>query len=184
MMEGMHALLDGIDHIGASWMLGGSVGAMCYSEPRSTLDVDCMLSLEQKHVDRIVESFPENDFYVPPVSVLAHEIRRGAAGSFSIIHLASGFKADCYPCGQDELMHWILLRIARLPVGGRLTPVAPPEYIISMKLRFFAMSGQDKHLRDIRSIVRLLPELDVSVVTQWASRYGVSDAWMLARTLR
>jgi hypothetical protein len=49
-----------------------------------------------------------------------------------------------------------------------------------MKLRFFAMSGQEKHLRDIRSMVRLLPSLDHRLVQEWSVRYGVSDAWRLA----
>lgn len=180
-MDGLHAVLSGIERIGAPWMLGGSVGAMCYSEPRATLDVDCILALTQRHVAAILAAFPEADFYVPPEAVVRHEIRRGAAGSFNIIHHASGFKADCYPCGTDELMRWGLAHTTLLPVDGRNTPVAPAEYIIAMKLRFFAMSGQDKHLRDIRSIVRLLPELDVAMVEQWAARYGVLDAWRLAR---
>ena len=43
------------------------------------------------------------------------------------------------------------------------------------------LSGQDKPLRDIRSMIRLLPELDTTMVDQWAARYGVGDAWRLVR---
>lgn len=179
-MDGLHAVLTGIERIGAPWMLGGSLAAMCYSEPRATLDADCVIALTHNHVAAIIAAFPEKEFYVSPPEVLAHEIRRGAAGSFNIIHHLTGFKADCYPCGQDELMRWGLAHTAQLPVDGTVRPVAPPEYIVVMKLRFFALSGQDKHLRDIRSIIRLLPELDTALVEQWANRYGVLTAWQLA----
>ncbi len=101
-------------------------------------------------------------------------------GYFNIIHQVSGFKADCYPAGDDDLMRWGLAHVQRLPVADMVVPVAPPEYIAAMKLRFFAMSGQEKHLRDIRSMVRLLPSLDHRLVQEWSVRYGVSDAWRLA----
>ena len=181
-MEGLHALFSGIERIGVRWMLGGSVGAMCYSEPRATLDIDCVLALSCAHVQAVVVAFPESEFYVPPAAVIEHEIRRGAAGSFNIIHHESGFKADCYPSGQDELMRWGLAASRQLPVDGRVVPVAPPEYIVCMKLRFFAMSGQDKHLRDIRALVRMTSALDQDMISHWASRYGVADAWRLARS--
>ena len=180
-MDGLNAVLAGIERIGAQWMLGGSLAAMCYSEPRATLDADCIIALMPHHVDSIIAAFPENEFYVSPAAVLTHEIRRGAAGSFNIIHHVTGFKADCYPCGQDNLMLWGLAHSAQLPVDGTIRPVAPPEYIVVMKLRFFSLSGQDKHLRDIRSIIRLLPELNTALVEQWANRYGVLTAWQLAR---
>lgn len=181
MMQGLDDLLAGVDRIGVPWMLGGSVGAMCYSEPRATLDVDCILELRPGMASAVIAAFPESGFYAPPEAVIAHEIRRGAHGSFNIIHHLTGFKADCYPSGQDELMAWGLAQSRRLPVGSRHVPVAPPEYIVAMKLRFFAMSGQDKHLRDVRSIIRLQPDLDRAMVGAWATRYGVADAWRLAQ---
>ncbi len=180
-MEGMAALLAGMQRIGAPWMVSGSVGAMYYSEPRATLDVDCIVDLKSIHLRHILSAFPEGDFYVPSETVIAHEIRRGVVGSFNIIHHASGFKADCYPCGDDPLMRWGLSRVNSMSLVGLCVPVAPPEYIVSMKLRFFAMSGQDKHLRDIRSIVRLTPALDRALIGQWASHYGVADAWHIAQ---
>ncbi len=181
MMDGMQALLSGMQRIGTPWMLGGSVGAMCYSEPRATLDVDCILAVRPGHERLVIAAFPESDFYLPPDTVLLHEIRRGAMGSFNIIHHETGFKADCYPCGDDDLMRWGLSLAREMSIADLMVPVAPPEYIVCMKLRYFAISGQDKHLRDIRSIVRLLPTLDTHIVDEWAVHYGVRDAWRLAQ---
>lgn len=181
MMPGMSELLMAIASIQVPWMLAGSVGAMSYSEPRATLDVNCVLALRPGHERRVIQAFPEADFYGPPHEVIAHEIRRGARGSFNVIHHQTGFKADLYPSGDDDLMRWGLSQHRLLPVAGVQVPVAPPEYIVGMKLRYFALSGQDKHLRDIRSMLRLLPELDTALVDQWAVRYGVGDAWHLVR---
>jgi hypothetical protein len=180
-LEGLAELLAGMQRLDTAWMLGGSVGAMCYSEPRATLDVDCILALSPGQEQRVIAAFDAAWFYLPPESVLRHELRRGAAGSFNIIHHGSGFKADCYPCGDDDLMRWGLAHARPMPLAGMMIPVAPPEYIVAMKLRYFAISGQDKHLRDIRSIIRLLPGLDTVAVAAWSARYGTAAAWALCR---
>jgi hypothetical protein len=49
-----------------------------------------------------------------------------------------------------------------------------------MKLRYVAMSGQDKHLRDIAAMLRVSSEacaLDRTIIAMWADRYGVRSAW-------
>jgi len=179
-MLGMTELLNSMCKVKVPWMLGGSVAAMCYSEPRATLDVDCILHIHPGQEHQISAAFPEDDFYVPPLTVIGHEIRRGALGSFNIIHHNSGFKADCYPCGTDALMLWGLSKTEMTTIANVSVPVAPPEYVVCMKLRYFAMSGQDKHLRDIRSMVTITKQLNHTLIKEWADRYGVSDAWRLA----
>lgn len=181
-MLGMTELLSGMSRVNVRWMLGGSVAAMCYSEPRATLDVDCILDLHPGQEIKMVEAFPEADFYLPPLNVIAHEIRRGALGSFNIIHHNTGFKADCYPCGTDALMLWGLTKAEPLSIADLIVPVAPPEYIIAMKLRYFAISGQDKHLRDIRSMMAITTQIDRELIDEWARRFGVGDAWRLAQS--
>ena len=180
MMDGLAEALRAMARLDLPWMLGGSLAGMCYSEPRVTLDADVIVAARPGHEGRFAGAFPEVDFYVPPLSVIAHELRRGHQGSFNLIHQHTGFKVDVYPAGRDELMAWGLANRQSLSLAGEVVPVAPMEYVISMKLRFFALSGQEKHLRDIRSILHLQPACDRQRIQEWAIRYGVESAWQLA----
>lgn len=78
-------------------------------------------------------------------------------------------------------MRWGWAHTRELPISDLLIPVASPEYIGSMKLRYFAMSVQNKYLRDIRSMLRITPDLDRRIITQWATHYGVGEAWRLVQ---
>lgn len=56
--------------------------------------------------------------------------------------------------------------------------MASPTYVVAMKLRFWGISHQEKHARDIRNLLALAPAMiDHAEVERWAARYGVLDAW-------
>ena len=61
---------------------------------------------------------------------------------------------------------------------GVSVPVASPEDIILMKLRYFAAGGSDKHLRDIAGILRVMRErIDRDYIDRWALELGVMEQW-------
>jgi hypothetical protein len=46
------------------------------------------------------------------------------------------------------------------------------------KLRYFVISRQPKHVRDIVSILYTIePELEMAYIAYWAERLGVTEAW-------
>jgi hypothetical protein len=58
-------------------------------------------------------------------------------------------------------------------------PVASPEDIILMKLRYFTAGGSDKHLRDIAGMLRVMREqVDRAYIEGWARDLGVMDSWL------
>jgi hypothetical protein len=175
----LFALYQRVAGLGRPCMVGGSVAAMLYGEPRATLDIDMVLDASAIHVEAIMAAFPAETFYIPPEAVIRHELSRGAQGMFNILDHASCLKLDIYPAGNDQLIEWGLENRRTILMAGHAMMVAPPAYIITMKLRYLAMSGQDKHLRDIAAMLRVCPaaELDRSMVSMWADRYGVRSAW-------
>lgn len=92
---------------------------------------------------------------MPPVEVIRDEVVRPAYGHFNIIHVATALKADIYPSGDDPLHHWALPRRRAHTVAGQTVWVAPLEYVVVRKLQYARDGGSDKHLRDIRSMLRL-----------------------------
>ena len=156
--------------------IGGSVAAMLFGEPRFTLDIDLVLAVLPEDAERIAACFDER-FYVPPLDVMRREIARGSKGSFKIVD-SEGLKADCYPAGEDALNRYGFATAIELDVDGLRVRAASPTYLCAMKLRWWAISQQDKHLRDIRGLLAISPELiDRAVVTQWATSSGTLAQW-------
>ena len=156
-------------------MVGGSVGAMLHGEPRATMDIDVVVDAHPADAERLQKSLDRNGWYVPPVEVIRHELAKGSRGSFNVIDPESGLKLDCYPAGTDPLIRWALERRVPMAIGGQPVQVAPVEYLIVMKLRYHAMSGQDKHLRDVTALLaHAAPDLDT--VRAWCATFGVTGS--------
>ncbi|MEO5914943.1 MAG: hypothetical protein ABIS50_11965 [Luteolibacter sp.] len=133
-------------------MISGSVAAIFYGEPRMTNDVDIIVLLRDSDLPNIAATFPLDEFYCPPESVMKVEIARSQRGHFNIIHHDTGFKADIYPC-CDALHQWGLAHSRTVDFEGDSLTLAPPEYVIIRKLQFFREGGSQKHLRDIHRML-------------------------------
>ncbi len=175
---GLRRLYETIAATGLPVFVGGSIAAMWYGEPRSTLDIDLVIRAEPAHAELFVNAFPQDAFYLPPVDIIREELRRGSGGQFNVIDLASGLKADIYVAGDDPLIGYGFDEAVEQETGGVILNIAPATYVVAMKLRFYAISKQDKHLRDIRGVLAISPEaVDTARVLEWAIRFGVEDTW-------
>jgi hypothetical protein len=163
--------------------IGGSVGSSLWGEPRSTLDIDLVIAAGREDAERLVAACPADRFYVPPLEVVRRELARGGEGSFNIIDMETSLKADCYPQGADDLNRYGFATAVEIDLEdlGRVR-VASPTYLVARKLRYFAMGGQDKHLRDIRGIIQASGDrLDQAAIEAWASESGTLQAWRACR---
>ena len=94
--------------------------------------------------------------------------------------LANDFVSD------DEFDRSRFNRRRRLTFApGVEAPFAAPEDVIVRKLQYYAEGGSEKHLRDIRGILRTLGDsLDDEYLRQWIDRLHLRDQWESARTFR
>jgi hypothetical protein len=165
---------------GFRYIVTGSVAATIYGEPRLTLDVDLVVFLNDKDIARLPEVFPSSDFFLPPPEIIAAEARRGERGHFNIFHLPTGFKADLYLTGRDELEAWAFRFQRRVQFEGETIALAPPEYVIIRKLEYYREGGSDKHLRDVRSMLAVTGEqLDQPALQEWIQRRGLQAEWKM-----
>ena len=162
------------------YMVTGSVAAIFYGEPRLTHDVDFVTNLTDLDIERLVQAFPSADYYLPPTEVIAAEVRREQRGHFNIIHVESGFKADLYLTGRDELNAWGFRRKRQFQFEGESFTLAPQEYVIVRKLEYYREGRSEKHLRDIRSILAVSgAETDQPALLEWIARLGLQAEWQL-----
>lgn len=176
-LDGPFAFYDRVVDAGIPCMVVGSVGAIAYGEPRATVDIDLVLALRVEDIDALIAAFPGPRFYLPHREAIEAELRK-RSGHLKAIEIDTGLKADLYPLGDDPLQEYGLENASSVPIAGRLVTVAPPTYLVAMKLRWYAMSRQEKHLRDIRSMLRLSgPLIDRAIVDRWSTASRTDDAW-------
>lgn len=160
-------------------MVVGSVAAVIWGEPRSTIDIDLVVAVNVEDAERLAHIFQPPRYYAPPAEVIRREIAKPGGGTFNLIDTDTGLKADVYPSANDVMNRWGMARRVAVETSGTTIFVAPVSCVIAGKLRHFALSGQDKHLRDIRGMLRLsAAHLDREVVDAVARQCGVEQAWL------
>jgi hypothetical protein len=169
-----------LNRAGIRYVISGSVAAIFYGEPRLTHDVDFIVFLNENDIRRLSEAFPEKDFYLPPMETIMAETARERNGHFNLIHRDTGFKADMYPTGRDELNAWAFRGKRSVEFEGESVMLAPPEYVIVRKLEYFREGGAEKHLRDIRAMLAVSGEqLDRPKMNEWIQQQGLETEWRL-----
>ena len=172
-----------LNRAGIRYIVGGSVAAIFYGEPRLTNDVDVVAFLSDADIRRLPEIFPATDFYLPPLNVISTEVAREQRGHFNIIHMDTTFKADIYPTGRDEFNGWAFRNKRMIQFQGETLVLAPPECVIVRKLEYFREGGSEKHLRDIRAMLAVSGEtINRKDLNYWIQRQSVEAQWKLVST--
>lgn len=163
---------------GVEWMVAGGVAAIVYGEPRFTQDLDVVVAMSPARATDFAARFPETAFYCAPVDVIAEEATREAFGHFNVLHLETDARADVYLAGTDPLAHRGLANKRHVTIAGLTVPIAPPEYVILHKLRFRQMGASERHLRDVRAMLRVLGgDVDVARLQSDADAMGLGAQW-------
>lgn len=176
-------ILGPLHRTGLVYMVTGSVAAIAYGEPRMTNDVDLVLRLGEGDAIRLLATFKEPDYYAPPLDAVENERARTRHGHFNILHRSTALRADVYLAGNDPLHTWALERRLSASVGGDPIWFAPVEYVVVRKLEYFVASGSDRHLGDIRGILRVSADLvNTAELDPLIAERGLSAAWLLAKS--
>ena len=167
-----------LNELGLRYMVSGSVAAIYYGEPRLTNDVDIIVFLDREDIRRFEAVFPAEGFYCPPRNVMQIEAARDQRGHFNLIHHDTGFKADIYLGGRDELHTWGLAHAVEADLDGDTVRFAPPEYVIVRKLQFYREGGSEKHLRDIsRMLLGLGDSWSRTKLLELVEQHGLQPEW-------
>ena len=170
-----------LDILGIDNTIGGSIASSFAGEPRSTIDIDVIASIEDTHVAALVAALSP-EFYVDE-DALRRAVRTRA--STNLIHQETTLKVDLFVAGGTPLDAQQLARRQAVGVGdGQTIHVHPPEDILLQKLRWYRMGREvsDRQWRDVLGIVRVQgTRLDLEYLQRNAPILGVSD--LLARVL-
>ncbi|KPK77174.1 MAG: hypothetical protein AMJ79_04060 [Phycisphaerae bacterium SM23_30] len=167
-----------LESAGIPYMATGSIAGVIYSEPRFTYDIGLVVRLQEKDIARLCEVFGPDEFYLPPLEVIRNEAQRDSQGHFNIIDFKGGVKADIYPLGADTLNHWAFTQRRQYNYHGIILWVAPVEYVIIRKLQFYQEGKSEKHLRDIKRMLKISgEEIDHHVLQEKLAEYHLTTLW-------
>lgn len=168
-------VIETLEKLGIPYMIGGSVAAIAYGEPRLTLDMDVVVDISSDQAQKLTKSFgPE--YYVNLESMLEAIINKG---SFNIIQSEEGVKVDFYVLGDDPFSREVFKRKKEQGFDkSRQAIFVSPEDIILKKLEWYKMGESNKHLEDIKGVLKIsAAKLDLSYIEKWAKALEVFEIW-------
>ncbi len=169
-----------IESAGGSYFVGGSVASSLQGDPRSTNDIDLVISLPLGRVRALVAALGP-DFELDPDMLRAALLQASSANGFYLPVLT---KIDLFGLGAEPFDQIEFARRHPVAVGGSTLVVKSPEDSVLRKLMWYRQGGgvSDKQWRDILAILRVSgPDMDFAYLTEWAGRVHVEDLYDRAR---
>jgi hypothetical protein len=152
------------------YMLTGSIASTYYSEPRSTVDVDIVVTTSSANLLEFAHSLDRQRFYVPSDETILSD------SQFNVIETSSGWKLDVMARRDRPFSVVEFDRRRRVTLIGVDTFIASAEDVMLSKLEWAKMSGSERQLGDVQSILAVQGEaLDFAYLRKWAADLAVSD---------
>lgn len=181
-LEFARLVIDALEATGIDYLLGGSLALIAWGEPRSTLDVDIVISLPGERIRDLSRELEKRQMLVPPEILLDLLIQPEGDLPVYAIHLDSGHKVELFLLRTGDAFRQSALARRRLvDIGEPLGEVFvhAPEDLMLNKIHYYALSRQPKHIRDIASILVVArDQIDWTYFTKWARQLDLLDVWL------
>jgi len=149
------------------YMLSGSVALTFYGKPRMTRDIDIVIVIPPREIDRFVKIF-EQDFYIDR-DMVEDAVRNQSM--FNIIHLETVIKVDFIIRKTQEYRILEFSKRKKMQLEEQEVSVVSLEDLIISKIYWAKDSFSEMQIKDIVSLLDL--DLDMVYVQDWCARLGL-----------
>ncbi len=153
------------------FMLTGSLAMNFYAQPRMTRDIDLVVQIPAIRPSQIIKYF-KPDYYISEEGV-SDAVANSSL--FNLIHQATVVKIDCIICKRTPYRIEEFRRRQQIFVHSFQTWIATKEDLILSKVGWFADSGSERQLADIRNLVST--GFDQAYVARWVDELGLTESW-------
>jgi hypothetical protein len=177
----MRLVLEALEAAGVDYMIAGAVAVWAWGEARTTRDFDLVVNIQPGQIVSLSQELEKRDMLVPADIIFDLLIKRAGDLPVNAIHLYTGYKAELFLVRPGDPYRETAMARRRLvdlgPPLGQVYVHAPEDLILN-KLRYFGLSQQPKHVRDIISILLASgDQLDMAYIEDWAARLGLTTLW-------
>lgn len=178
--EVFRRITEALEKAGIDYMLVGSFASTRYSSPRSTQDIDIVISATTAKLMTFFQYLGGNEYYAElDVALEAH--RRNSL--FNIIDLNTGWKIDLIFCKPTPFGLEEFQRRRKADLHGLQIYIASPEDVIIAKLEWAKLGGSGRQIEDAAAILRVQgATLDKTYLEKWVGELSLKDQWNLAKT--
>ena len=162
---------------GIPYMVTGSIAANFYAVPRMTRDIDLVIELSERDVDRITHLF-QQEFYLDR-DMVQRAVRDH--GMFNMIHTALVVKVDCVVRKKTDYRREEFTRRRAVSIADQQIFIVAPEDLILSKLDWAKESRSQTQLNDVRNLLRSVQGLDMAYLNRWADRLGLATLYQEVR---
>lgn len=170
-LEVLEIVAKKLKEIEISYMVSGSVALNFYAEPRMTRDIDIVVNLQNREVNKFFEKF-KDDFYIDKEMIL-ESLRDNSM--FNIIHNESILKID-FIIRKDEPFRLLEFenRKKRKIRDVEIDVVSIEDLIIS-KLFWAKDSFSSTQLKDIKKLMQ--SDFNLSYVEEWCEKLNLLEVF-------
>lgn len=160
--------------VGISYYVTGGMAAITYGEPRTTRDLDVVISIPREALTPLVSALEASGFYVPGVE----DVAVGRMRTLQITHMETISRADLVMVDDKPYERLKFQRRQLLPWPDDMAVyMVSPEDIVVNKLRWGQRSQSDKQWRDVLGVLKTQQgDLDYEYMHHWAAAFDLSEA--------
>lgn len=169
-------IIDFLELNKIEYMVTGSVVSSLQGEPRTTHDIDIVVSISKTTTAILIESFQPPRYYLSQDAI---EDAINRSSMFNLVDTSGGDKVDFWLLTDDAFDKVRFKRKYKEDFPGIAMFVSRPEDTILMKLRWAKLSGgSEKQFLDACRVYELQYNiLDVSYMNQWVEYLSINEEW-------
>jgi hypothetical protein len=174
--ELLKKLVKSLENAGIDYMITGSIASSLQGEPRSTHDIDIVISMHLSEVQKIINAFKPPEFFLNEASI-REAVKTGKM--FNIIEGKQGDKIDFWMLTEEAFDNSRFSRKYAENFEGIELYVSSPEDTILAKLRWAKLSGgSEKQFTDALRVFEIQQgKLDMDYLQHWSGQLNIKELW-------
>lgn len=155
------------------YMITGAWSAIFYGRPRASHDIDFVVELHKRDLNKIVNIFDKlpEDFLIQANNILEAVNKKSM---FQVLHLPTMLKMDFWMLTDTDFDRSRFKRRKKVKILGQDMEMATAEDTIIQKLIWYKMGGIEKHLIDASFVFQIQRKnLDFKYLDLWIKKLGL-----------